>query len=99
VYYSPKVGGIKINNPLPQDMGVIGCKKCSPQEMMAAKKPKDGISFVEEPGVKFQNVGYVKGLSPGGKAALEIDEMNEYFIINLYSFHYIIFTLYLEITK
>ena len=60
-------------------MGVIGCKKCSPQEMAASRAPKkdNGISFAEEPGVKFQNVGYVKSLSPGGKAALELDSMNE----------------------
>ena len=58
-------------------MGVIGCKKCSPQEMSASRKPRDGISFAEEPGVKFETVGYIKELSPGGKAALSLDEMNE----------------------
>jgi hypothetical protein len=84
VYYTPQIGGIKINNPLPKDIGVIGCKKCSPQEMAASKarsRPEErGISFREEPGVKFQNVGYVKELSPGGKKALEIEQMNEYLI-------------------
>jgi hypothetical protein len=77
VYYVPKIGGIKINNPLPQNMGVIGCKNCSPDEMAAEKQSKEGISFSEEPGVRFQKVDYIKELSPGGKAALELEKIDD----------------------
>jgi hypothetical protein len=33
------------------------------------------------PGIKYEKVKYVKELSPGGKAALEIAESGEYIII------------------
>ena len=44
---------------------------------MSAKKQKNGISFAEVPGVEFETVAIKKELSAGGKAALELDQMNE----------------------
>lgn len=83
VYYHPQIGGIKILNPLPQNIGVIGCKTCSPQVMDMSKKKQvdEDLTLKEAPGVKFQRVGYVRELSPGGKKALEIEKLDEYFIL------------------
>jgi len=75
-YYLPKIGGIAINNPLPDN--TYGCPKCKPGENKAPADPQtEGTTFPQKPGVKFEQVNYVKQLSPGGKAALELDEIGE----------------------
>jgi len=72
----PKIGGIKINNPLPDN--TYGCVKCkNGQGLPVGLKPVTEVTFSEKPGVKFQAVDYVKELSPGGKASLELEEINE----------------------
>jgi len=75
-YYLPQIGGVKINNPLPQNAyGCAGCKNA--QGLPIEPRPASEVVFPEKPGVKFQQVKYVKELSPGGKAALELEEINE----------------------
>jgi hypothetical protein len=75
-YYLPQIGGIKINNPLPQN--TYGCAKCqNAQGLPIDPRPANEVVFPEKPGLKFQPVKYVKELSPGGKAALELEEINE----------------------
>jgi len=75
-YYIPKIGGISINNPLPDSS--YGCAKCKTGDVIPIpSRPANEVIFPEKPGVKFQPVKYVKQLSPGGKAALELEEINE----------------------
>ena len=77
VYYYPQIGGIKINNPL-QDK-VFSCKDCKNQEKNDnnSKKSEKKITFPQKPGVQFEKVNFVQDLSPGAKAAMELDQINE----------------------
>lgn len=80
VYYLPKIGGISINNPLPDTLTI--CAKCdnsnnNQQKGTFGSRPSDEITFPGKENLKFQSVQYVKDLSPGGKAAIELEEMNE----------------------
>ena len=75
-YYLPQIGGIKINNPLPEN--TYGCAKCkNVQGLSNEPQPAIQVTFPQKPGVMFEQVKLVKELSAGGKAALELEEINE----------------------